>query len=72
MYRNLFFHWSEQNIIIASDGWQKGVYEFRGLENITLIVDTWMERNEILCQHIAVDIKPDFVFAVKNKTQRAY
>lgn len=55
-----------------SDGWHKGIYEFKGFENITLIVDTWMECNEILCQHIIVDIKPDFVIAVKNKTQRAY
>lgn len=50
-----------------SDGWQKGIYEFKGFENITLIVDTWMERNAILCQHVIVDIKLDYVFAVKYK-----
>lgn len=43
-----------------------------GFENITLIVDTWMDYNAMLFQHIAVDIKPDLVIAVKNKTQRTY
>lgn len=31
-----------------SDSCQKRIYEFMGFENITLIVDTWMDYNEML------------------------
>lgn len=52
-----------------SDSRQKHIYKISSFENITFIVDTWMDYNELFFQHIAVDIKPDFVIAVKNKTQ---
>lgn len=55
-----------------SDSRQKHIYKISSFENITFIVDTWMDYNELFFQHIAVDIKLDFVFTVKNKTQRAY
>ena len=50
-----------------SDSRQKHIYKISSFENITFIVDTWMDYNELFFQHIAVDIKLDFVFTVKKQ-----
>lgn len=50
-----------------SDSRQKHIYKISSFENITFIVDTWMDYNELFFQHIAVDIKLDFVFTSKTR-----